>query len=220
MPVDVKICGLRRQVDVAAAIEAGARYLGFVFYPPSPRALELDAAAALAASVPDGIKRVAVLVDPDDAWLAHLCRTVPIEILQMHGRETPSRVAEIKAQTGKEVMKAVRVADAHDLAPLPAFEAVSDRILFDAKPPTDPGALPGGNGLRFDWRLLRDIVPARPWVLSGGLTVDSLADAVDLTGARAVDVSSGVERAPGDKDPTLVRAFLQRAAELTPREAA
>jgi phosphoribosylanthranilate isomerase len=216
MPVEVKVCGLTDARSLAAAADGGARWLGFIFYPPSPRALSPRQAADLAAQAPATCAKVGVLVDPDDALLDEILREVPLDCLQLHGAETPARVAAIKARTGCRVIKALKLAQASDLAPIPGYAAVADMLLFDAKPPPDPGLLPGGNGLCFDWRLLQGLEVARPWLLSGGLSADNLAAAVRLCAARAVDVSSGVERRPGQKDPAKIRRFLEVAASLGP----
>jgi len=216
MAIAVKVCGLTDPAALAAAAAGGARWLGFVFYPPSPRALEPEAAAALAAQAPAGCRTVGVLVDPDDALLDRLLAEVPLDALQLHGSETPGRVAAIKARTGRLVIKALKLAEPEDLAPVAAHAAVADLLLFDAKPPKEPGRLPGGNGLCFDWRILQDLQLERPWLLSGGLSIGNLADAVRLCRARAVDVSSGVERRPGLKDPARISAFLDLAATLEP----
>ena len=157
MPVEVKVCGLNDPGALAAAVRGGARWLGFIFYPPSPRALTPQQAADLAAGAPDGAVKVGVLVDPDDALLDDILATVPLDCLQLHGAETPERVAAIRARTGRAVIKALKVAERADLAPLPGYAAVADMLLFDAKPPPDPGLLPGGNGLAFDWRLLQGL---------------------------------------------------------------
>ena len=206
----VKICGLTRPEHVSAAVEAGAAFVGFVFFPKSPRHLDIGAAAALAAEVPPGIARVGLFVDPDDALLDAVLAQVPLDLLQLHGAETPARVTEIRARTGLPVMKAVGVADATDLDALWDYGLVADMLLVDAKPPKD-AALPGGNGLSFDWRLLVGRKWLVPWMLAGGLTPDNVAEAVRLTGARIVDVSSGVESAPGQKDTTLIGAFVAAA---------
>jgi len=216
MPVEVKVCGLTDARSLAAAALGGARWLGFIFYPPSPRALSPRRAAGLAAKAPPSCIKVGVLVDPDDALLDEILAAVPLDCLQLHGAETPARVAAIKARTGRMVIKALKIAQAADLAPIPGYAAVADMLLFDAKPPPDPGLLPGGNGLAFDWRLLQGLDVRRPWLLSGGLSADNLAAAVELCAARAVDVSSGVERRPGKKDPARIRRFLEVAATLGP----
>lgn len=211
-PLRVKICGLRQPADVAATVAAGAAYAGFVFFERSPRHLGIAEARELALAAPVGLAKVALTVDADDATLAAILDAVPIDLLQLHGKETPARVAEVRARFGLPVMKAVGVASAEDLPALDAHAGVADMLLVDAKPPKD-AALPGGNGLAFDWQLIAGRVWRRPWMLAGGLTAANLAEAVRLTGARQVDVSSGVESAPGVKDAGLIAAF-GRAATL------
>lgn len=213
-PVRVKICGLRTLPDVAAAADSGAAYIGFNFYPPSPRSLRLAEAAPLALAVPPGIAKVGLVVDADDALLDALTDDVPLDMLQLHGHETPERVAAIRARTGLPVMKVIGIATADDFAALPAHEAVADQIMLDAKPPKD-AALPGGNAVSFDWRLIRGRRFVKPWMLAGGLTADNVAEAIRLTGARQVDVASGVERSKGVKDPALIRSFLDAAHSAT-----
>ncbi|KAA0912503.1 phosphoribosylanthranilate isomerase [Aquicoccus porphyridii] len=210
MSVKVKICGLSRPEDVAAVAGAGAAYAGFVFFARSPRNLTLDDARALALEAPVGLAKVALTVDADDMLLDRITEAVPLDMLQLHGSESPGRVAEIKARYGLPVMKAVGVAGQEDLTALAGYEEVADQILVDAKP-LKGAALPGGNGLAFDWRLIAGRKWARPWMLAGGLTPGNVAEAVRLTGARQVDVSSGVERAPGVKDAGLIRAFVEAA---------
>jgi phosphoribosylanthranilate isomerase len=206
--IRVKICGLRTGADVAAAASAGASYVGFVFYPKSPRNVSFEEAAALAVDVPMGVAKVALVVNADDAFLDDLTAAVPLDMLQLHGSETPTRVAEVKARYGLPVMKAVGIADASDLAQIDAYAAVADQLLIDAKPPKNAD-LPGGNGLAFDWTLLAGRKYwTVPWMLAGGLTADNVAEAVRLTGATQVDVSSGVEGSVGVKDAGLIAAFL------------
>ncbi|NNU79421.1 phosphoribosylanthranilate isomerase [Halovulum dunhuangense] len=209
-PVRVKICGLTRAGDLAAAARLGAAYAGFVFFPPSPRNLSMDAAAALAAGAPPGIAKVGLVVDPDDALIDALADRVALDMLQLHGHETPERVAAIRARSGLPVMKAIGVADAADLKAIDLYSRVADQLLIDAKPPRD-AALPGGNALSFDWRLIQNRRWSLPWMLAGGLTPDNVADAIRLTGARQVDVSSGVERARGVKDESLIASFIAAA---------
>lgn len=207
MDIAIKFCGLTRPQDIDAAVTAGARYAGFVFFPKSPRNLTLDQARALALAAPPGLAKVALTVDADDAALAALLDAVPIDLLQLHGHESPARVAEVRARYGLPVMKAVGIADAGDLAQIDLYQGVADQLLIDAKPPKGAD-LPGGNGLSFDWRLLAGRKYwTRPWMLAGGLTPDTVAEAVRLTGARQVDVSSGVESAPGVKDAARMVAF-------------
>lgn len=210
MTVAVKICGLRQPDDVAAAVQAGARYIGFVFFAKSPRYVTAAEAAELAADVPLGIARVGLFVDPDDALLDDVLAVAALDMIQLHGHETPARVAEIKARSGLPVMKAVGVAEPSDLDALWDYGLVADMLLIDAKPPRGAD-LPGGNGLAFDWRLLAGRQILKPWLLAGGLTPDNVGQALRLTRAPGVDVSSGVESAPGVKDPALIRAFIARA---------
>ena len=214
MSIDVKICGIRSPEVLEAAVSGGARYVGLNFYPPSPRAVGPMEAAALARMVPTGIRTVGLFVEPDDELLDSILGQVPLDMIQLHGGETPARIAEIKASISSPVMKAIRVAEAADLDPVADYEAVADMLLFDAKPPPNVTALPGGNGVPFDWTILAGRQWSRPWMLSGGLTADNLAESVRTTGATAVDVASGVEDRPGHKDPALVTAFLDRAASL------
>ncbi|MBC6442764.1 MAG: phosphoribosylanthranilate isomerase [Rhodobacteraceae bacterium] len=206
----VKICGLRSPRDVAVATAAGATYVGFVFFPPSPRHLELDKARELAQGVPNGVTRVALTVDADDATLADILANVPIDMIQMHGTEHPVRVAEVRATTGRPVMKAVAIAAADDLKKIQPYEAVADQILVDAKPP-EKATRPGGNGAAFDWGLIAGRSWQKPWMLAGGLTPQNIAAAVTATGVTQLDVSSSLESSPGVKDPARIRAFLQAA---------
>lgn len=210
MEVRVKICGLRTAEDLAAVAAAGAAYAGFVFFPRSPRHLSIEAARALALGAPEGLCKVALTVDAEDAALDAIIEAVPLDMLQLHGHESPARVAEVKARYGLPVMKAMGVADEGDLAGLMEMSLAADQLLIDAKPPKGAD-LPGGNGLAFDWRLLVGRKWLKPWMLAGGLTPENVAQAVRLTGARQVDVSSGVESAPGVKDPARIAAFVQAA---------
>jgi phosphoribosylanthranilate isomerase len=206
LPTRVKICGLRDAAMLDAAVQAGAAYVGLVFFEKSPRNVTLAQAAALAAMVPAGVAKVALVVDADDAQLDALLAQVPVDILQLHGAETPARVTAVKARYGLPVMKAVGVAGPDDLAALDIYAQVADQLLVDAKPPKGAD-LPGGNGLSFDWRLIAGRRWPVPWMLAGGLTPANVAQAVALTGAGQVDVSSGVESAPGVKDAALIAAF-------------
>lgn len=210
-PARVKICGLRSTDDVAAAARAGAAYAGLVFFARSPRNLDPAQARALALAAPPGLAKVALTVDADDAFLDALLAEVPVDLLQLHGHETPARAAAVRARFGLPVIKAVGVADAGDLAALDAWDGAADMVLVDARPPRD-AVLPGGNGLAFDWRLIAGRRWRRPWMLAGGLTAANVAEAIRLTGARQVDVSSGVESAPGVKDPARIAAFVRAAA--------
>lgn len=215
MALDSKICGLSTPEALEVAVAEGAAFVGFVFYPPSPRSVTLTQAAALARRVPEGVRKVALVVDADNDFLAELTRQVPVDLLQLHGGETPARAAEIRDRFRLPVMKAIRIAEAADLEAADAFLPVVERLLFDAKPPAAmKNALPGGNAVAFDWRLLSGRSWPRPWMLAGALSAENLKEAVAVTGARAVDVSSGVETAPGRKDPEKIRAFLRAAKVL------
>lgn len=206
MATRIKICGLRTPQDAVTAAAHGATDIGLVFFDRSPRHLTLDVAAAVAAAVPQGVRKVALTVDASDDDLRALLAAVPVDLLQLHGHETPDRVAAIRATHGVPVMKAVGIAGAADLDALDSYMAVSDAVLVDAKPPVD-GDLPGGNGLSFDWRVLVGRTWPVPWMLAGGLRPDTVAQAIRLTGAPGVDVSSGVESAPGVKEAALIAAF-------------
>ncbi len=209
--VKVKICGLRTVADVMAAADAGASYVGFVFFPKSPRNVTIDEVAALAIEVPMGVAKVALVVNADDAFLDALTAKVPLDMLQLHGSETPARVAEVKARYSLPVMKAIGISTAADLEKIDTYAAVADQLLIDAKPPKDAN-LPGGNGNAFDWQLLAGRKYwTKPWMLAGGLTMDNVASAIATTGATQVDLSSGVESAPGVKDPALIHAFIAAA---------
>lgn len=210
LPVSVKICGLRSTEDIAAAADAGARYIGFNFFPKSPRYLNFEMARNLAVETPMGVAKVALVVDVEDDMLDKLTATVPLDFLQLHGNESPQRVAAVKARYGLPVIKVIGVAEADDLPKLDAHEPVADQILVDAKPPRT-SQLPGGNGLTFDWRLIAARDWQKPWMLAGGLTSDNVASAIAATGATQVDVASGVENAPGIKDYARIRAFVQAA---------
>jgi phosphoribosylanthranilate isomerase len=215
MPVRAKICGVNSRPALDAAIAGGAGFVGFVFYPPSPRALTAEAAAALAAAVPPVIAKVGMLVDDPDERIAEILARVSLDLLQLHGKETPARVDDIRRRFGLPVMKAVKIAEAADLAVADCYIGHADWLLFDAKPPPQmTGALPGGNALSFDWHLLAGRSWPSPWMLSGGLNGGNLAEAVRISGARVVDVSSGVESQPGQKDPEKIAAFLAEATRL------
>ena len=214
MTIDTKICGLASETAVAAAVAGGAAYLGFNFYRPSPRSVSPERAAALGAAVPAGVRRVGLFVDAADEAIQAVLNAAPIDILQFHGQESPERVAEARHRFGLPVMKAIAVAGPEDVLAAYRYEDAADMLLFDAKPPCRAGALPGGNGLAFDWQLIAGRKWRRPWMLSGGLTAELLAEAVRISGATAVDVSSGVERRPGDKDPDKIREFLAVARSL------
>ncbi|MCG7573312.1 phosphoribosylanthranilate isomerase [Phaeobacter sp. CNT1-3] len=212
MPQDskVKICGLRQPEHVELAGRLGAAYVGFVFFPKSPRNVSVAEARELAWAAPVGLAKVALVVNADDATLDAINDNVAIDMWQLHGSESPERVAEVKARYGLPVMKAVGIATADDVPQIDAYAGVADQLLIDAKAPKGAD-LPGGNGLSFDWQLAKRKYWALPWMLAGGLTPENVGRAQNLTGARQVDVSSGVESAPGVKDPALMEAFINAA---------
>lgn len=212
MPVTAKICGLSTPDALDAAIGRGASHVGFVLFPPSPRHLTTKALRALAARVPDRVARVGVFVDPDNALIDDAVAAGHLAILQLH-RTTPARVAAIGARTGREIWAAIAVRTRTDLDAAHAYRGAADHILYDARTPAD-AALPGGMGLRFDWALLDGFRHPLPWALSGGLDTGNVSDAVARTGASLVDVSSGVESAPGVKDVDKIAAFLHAVAQL------
>ncbi|WP_420586362.1 phosphoribosylanthranilate isomerase [Ruegeria sp.] len=206
--VSVKICGLTAPDHVRAAVDAGARYLGFNFFPKSPRYVSPEQAASLSGHVPVGVAKVALVVNASDALLDEITATAPVDMLQLHGSESVERVQEVKARYGLPVIKVIGVADAEDLVAIDPYSDVADQLLIDAKAPKN-AVLPGGNGLAFDWRLLAGRKYWRkPWMLAGGLNPENVAEAIRMTGARQVDVASGVESAPGVKDAALMRAFI------------
>jgi phosphoribosylanthranilate isomerase len=213
LTLSVKICGLSTPETVEAAVAGGADYVGFVFFPKSPRHVTPARAADLARLVPGGVRRCGLFVDPDDALLDQVLATVPLDILQLHGAEPPARCAALRERYRRPVMKAVSIATADDVARAESWLGAIDLLLFDAKPPR-ADALPGGNGVAFDWRLLADRSWPLPWMLSGGLNAGNLREAVRMTRAPVVDVSSGVETSPGMKSPALIREFLQIARGL------
>lgn len=211
MTAAVKICGLNSAETIAAAVESGAAYVGFNFYPRSPRSVTPAVAAKLAAAIPATVAKVALVVDADDRLLDEIVAALSPDILQLHGHETPERVAEIKTRHGCRVMKALSIATEDDVAAARVFAPVADILMFDAKPP--PGGLPGGNGLPFDWKLLKNAEWPLPWMLAGGLTPENVAEAIRATGATRIDVSSGVEDKPGLKSPDKIRRFLEASRQ-------
>lgn len=212
MTIEAKICGLSTPETLDAAVQAGARWVGFVTFPKSPRHIgSLDLLKALGARVPASVGRVGLFVDPDDALIDERLATGAIDMLQLHGAETPERVAALKARTGKQVMKVIKVALPEDVDQgIAAYAGVADRLMFDAA----DGTLPGGNAKSFDWTILSGRKVPLPWLLAGGLTPDNVAEAVRVTGAPTVDVSSGVEASRGVKSIELIRAFLDRVKAL------
>jgi phosphoribosylanthranilate isomerase len=216
MSVAAKICGLNDQPSVAAAVAGGARFVGFVFYEPSPRCVTPAQAAILANAVPTAVTKVGLFVDADDKEIAAALEAAKLDMLQFHGDESSARVREAKKIHGRPVMKAIKIASREDVAKAEHYFDAADWLLFDAKPPVDfDKALPGGNGLAFDWQLLGARDWPLPWMLSGGLNAANLRDAVTATRAKAVDVSSGVETRPGVKDKAKIAEFLGMVRALT-----
>ena len=213
MAIQAKICGLNDADAVDAAVRFRARMVGFVWFPKSPRHVVPDQAAALAARVPDDIERVGVMVDPDDAELETFVRAARLSMVQFHGHESPARLAEVAERFGVRTMKVIRVAEAVDLDAAAPYEPVADYLMFDAKPPRE-ATRPGGNAVAFDWQLLSGRTWRRPWLLSGGLDASNVKEAAATTGARIVDVSSGIEDRPGVKNPQKIREFLEIVRDL------
>jgi phosphoribosylanthranilate isomerase len=212
MTIEAKICGLSTPETIDAAVGGGARFVGFMTFPRSPRHISTETMRALGQRVPKTVTRVGVFVDPDDALLDEKLGTGALDMLQLHGAETPERVAAIRTRTGKPVMKVIKVAEASDVTRgIAAYRGVAERLMFDAA----EGTLPGGNASAFDWTALKGKTVPLPWLLAGGLTPDNVAEAVRVTGAPGVDVSSGVEAARGVKSVELIRAFLARVGEIT-----
>jgi phosphoribosylanthranilate isomerase len=216
MALLVKICGLRTREALDAALDAGADLVGFVFFAPSPRNVSFEDARALGLRASGRALKVALSVDAEDGLLDAIVAALRPDMLQLHGKESPERVAAVKARFALPVVKAIAVEERADLAAVSDFARVADRLLFDARPPRD-ATRPGGLGRTFDWRLLQGIDPGIPYMLSGGLHAGNVAEALRITGAPAVDVSSGVERAPGDKDADKIRAFIGAAREAAAR---
>lgn len=208
--IRVKICGLTTQEGLKAVADAGAAYVGFVFFPKSPRNVSIDLARELALATPVGLAKVALVVDADNALLDAITDAVPLDMLQLHGHESPERVLEVKARYGLPVMKVVGIADASDLETLAIYEGVADQILVETKPAKNADR-PGGNGQTFDWTLIAKRRWPKPWMLAGGLNPDNVAEAIALTGATQVDVSSGVESSAGVKDTAKISAFVAAA---------
>lgn len=215
MTIQAKICGINSRAAMTTAVEYGADHVGLVFYPPSPRSVTALEAAELITDIPQHIVKVGLFVNMADDNLTDIISTVSLDLLQLHGSESPKRVAGIKRSTGISVMKAIPILDEDDLLAANSYLETADQLLFDAKvPPNIKGALPGGNALSFDWTLLTKRTWSLPWMLSGGLNSQNVADAVCTSGANSVDVSSGVESAPGKKDPAQIRAFLSAVKSI------
>ena len=219
MTLIVKICGLKSAEAVDVALDSGADMIGFVFFPPSPRNVAFDTARALSERVRGRALKVALSVDATDALLRQIIESLAPDLLQLHGRESPDRVSAVRRRFGLPVMKALPIAEEADLAAIAAYEHQADRLIFDARAPRE-ASRPGGLGRRFDWHLLRNIATAAPFMLSGGLDVDNVAEALRITRAPGVDVSSGIERALGEKDPDRIRAFVAAARRATEKQIA
>ena len=211
--VRVKICGITSQQLMRDVGNAGAQYAGLVFFEKSPRNLSLDKARSIALEAPTGLAKVALLVNPSDRFLDSLTTTVPLDMIQLHGSETPERVSEIKQKTGLPVMKSIGVAEKDDLKKLEVYATVADQLMVDAKPAKD-AILPGGNGYAFDWSLLQGQRWTGPWMLAGGLNLENVAQAIAITGTQQIDVSSGVEIRPGEKDKQKINAFVTAAQHI------
>jgi phosphoribosylanthranilate isomerase len=211
MQIEVKICGISEPTGLDAALECDATYVGFVFFPPSPRAVTTEIASELAKASEGRTKRVGLMVNPTDFEISEITTKVPLDIIQLHGSETPERTSEIRRKFGLPIIKAIPIATADDLNSSLTWGTSAGMLLFDAKPPSKPDSLPGGNAISFDWSLLANQKLSNSWMLSGGLTQDNVKEAIRLTGANAVDVSSGVESSRGVKDPDMIRAFIRAA---------
>ena len=215
MTVTAKICGINDPEAMRVAITGGASHVGLVFYPSSPRAVNPGEAMALSTVVPERVQKVGLFVDPEDDQIDKTLFVVKLDMLQLHGDETPDRVRYLKARTGKKVMKVIKVSEPKDLVRAEAYVRIADALMFDAKPPKGmKDALPGGNAVSFDWRILSGRNWPLPWMLAGGLTKDNVGTAVELSGARIVDTSSGVEDVPGHKNVDKIAEFLRAVAEI------
>ena len=214
MTVEVKICGLDRPETVDGAVNAGAEMLGFVFYPPSPRNLTASAASGLTNRVPASVKRVGLFVDPTDEMITTVLNKNVLDLIQLHGNEPPERVTEIKDITRLKVIKVLKVTDIRDLKYVTVYQGVAEWLMFDALAPKDmKGALPGGNALSFDWNILARANIPTPWILAGGLNLENVKEAMSTSGAKVVDVSSGVEKQPGVKCVEKIQSFIQAVKE-------
>jgi len=215
MTISVKICGIERIESLNTAIEHGADYIGFVFYPPSPRNLTLKKAKKLISRVPEHITKVGLFVDPTNSEINNILKDTNLDLIQLHGYESPTRVLDLKDQSQLPIIKAIKLADNKDLETAKNYYDVADYLLFDAKAPTNLlNALPGGNAISFDWKLLKDAKIPLPWMLAGGLIAENIIEAIEASGANIVDVSSGVEINPGVKDPNLIKKFLTIAKAI------
>ncbi|MCF6197046.1 MAG: phosphoribosylanthranilate isomerase [Emcibacter sp.] len=215
MTIRAKICGLSTPETVTAAVDAGASHVGFVFFAKSPRNISPEQLAELCKDIPSSVVKTGVFVNPEDSQLDRILTVAPLDLLQLHGSESPARVQEVKARFKRPVMKAIAVSGSDDMVRAKAYESSADMLLFDAKAPTElTDALPGGNGLAFDWKIIQAAEINLPWMLSGGLNMDNIADAIAISGAQMIDVSSGVESRPGLKDSAKIKAFMSKVNSL------
>ncbi|VAV93496.1 Phosphoribosylanthranilate isomerase [hydrothermal vent metagenome] len=215
MIIHAKICGLSTRETVKAAVDAGASHLGFVFFAKSPRNISPEQVAELCRDIPLSVIKTGVFVDPENEQLDRILAMAPLDLLQLHGSESPARVQEVKARFKRPVMKAIALSDPDDMAGIKAYESCADMLLFDAKaPPELTDALPGGNGRAFDWNIIHAAEINLPWMLSGGLNMDNIAEAIAISGAQMIDVSSGVESRPGQKDIAKIKAFMNKVNSL------
>ena len=208
----VKICGIKEPAALKAAVESGADFVGFVFYPPSPRYIEPEQAAHLIRMLPATVRSVGLFVDPDEETLRRVTAVAPLDFIQLHGEETPSNIGGIKSYLSQKIIKSIRIGSKNDLAEIKRYALVSDWILFDSK--VIGSALPGGTGERFDWSILKDVKPPLPWMLAGGLTAQNVAEGIMALHPTAVDVSSGVEDAPGQKSSEKIKDFIAAAKSV------
>ncbi len=215
MTIRAKICGLSTPETVTAAVDAGASHVGFVFFAKSPRNISPEQLAELCKDIPSSVVKTGVFVNPEDSQLDRILTVAPLDLLQLHGSESPARVQEVKTRFKRPVMKAIAVSGPDDMVRAKAYESSADMLLFDAKAPTElTDALPGGNGLAFDWQIIQAAEINLPWMLSGGLNMDNIADAIAISGAQMIDVSSGVESRPGLKDSAKIKAFMSKVNSL------
>ncbi len=215
MTIRAKICGLSTPETVTAAVDAGASHVGFVFFAKSPRNISPEQLAELCKDIPSSVVKTGVFVNPEDSQLDRILTVAPLDLLQLHGSESPARVQEVKTRFKRPVMKAIAVSGSDDMVRAKAYESSADMLLFDAKAPTElTDALPGGNGLAFDWQIIQAAEINLPWMLSGGLNMDNIADAIAISGAQMIDVSSGVESRPGLKDSAKIKAFMSKVNSL------
>ncbi len=213
MPIKVKICGINSRAAMEAAINHRAAYIGLVFYPKSPRSLDIMAAAALSSIIPRHINIVGLFVNPDDDLISNVLEAIPLDMIQLHGDETAKRCMQIKTRTDRKIIKAIGIEQKSDLLQISPYEEICDMLLFDAKPPQN-AKLPGGNAIAFDWQILNDQQYSKPWMLAGGLNIDNIENAIKITNAKNIDISSGVEISAGQKSPKKITSFLDKVRQI------